>query len=96
MYAKKCWKARIYIKDANDTAVIIQVWGRYFFDKKWYKYICIKHHTYFFIFMILIAIYYILAIAVLTLHFTGHLERWGMEWLVFVFAATVFPAVLYL
>ncbi|WP_020183112.1 MULTISPECIES: hypothetical protein [unclassified Methylotenera] len=46
--------------------------------------------------MILIAIYYLLAIAVLTLHFTGHLERWGMEWLVFVFAATVFPAVLYL
>jgi hypothetical protein len=46
--------------------------------------------------MILIAIYYLLAIAVLTLHFTGHLERWGVEWLVFVFAATVFPAVLYL
>ena len=46
--------------------------------------------------MVLIAIYYALAIAVLTLHFTGHLERWGMEWLVFVFALTVFPAVLYL
>ncbi|EUJ11631.1 hypothetical protein Meth11DRAFT_2477 [Methylophilaceae bacterium 11] len=50
----------------------------------------------FLLLMILIAIYYLLAIAVLTLHFTGHLERWGMEWLVFVFAATVFPAVLYL
>ena len=48
------------------------------------------------IFMVLIAIYYALAIAVLTLHFTGHLERWNMEWLVFVFALTVFPAVLYL
>lgn len=46
--------------------------------------------------MIFIAIYYLLAIAVLTLHFTGHLERWNMEWLVFVFAITVFPAVMYL
>ncbi len=46
--------------------------------------------------MILLAAYYILAIIVLTLHFTGHLERWNMEWLVFVFALTVFPAVLYL
>jgi hypothetical protein len=43
--------------------------------------------------MILLAIYYALAIAVLTLHFTGHLERWNMEWLVFVFAITVLPAV---
>ena len=41
--------------------------------------------------MIWIAIYYVLAIAVLTLHFTGHLERWNAEWLVFVFAVTVFP-----
>lgn len=46
--------------------------------------------------MVLIAIYYALAITVLTLHFTGHLERWNMEWMVFVFALTVFPAVLYL
>ena len=46
--------------------------------------------------MLLIAIYYALAIAVLTLHFTGHLERCNAEWLVFVFALTVFPAVLYL
>jgi len=46
--------------------------------------------------MILIALYYLLAIVVLTLHFTGHLERWGLEWMVFVLALTVFPAVLYL
>ena len=47
-------------------------------------------------FMVFIALYYALAIAVLGLHFTGHLERWNMDWLVFVFALTVFPAVLYL
>jgi hypothetical protein len=46
--------------------------------------------------MILIALYYLVAIVVLTLHFTGHLERWNLEWLVFVLAITVFPAVLYL
>ncbi len=46
--------------------------------------------------MILLAIYYLLAITVLILHFTGHLERWNMQWLVFVMALTVFPAVLYL
>lgn len=46
--------------------------------------------------MIYIAIYYLVAIAVLSLHFTGHLERWNMEWLVFIFALTVFPAVMYL
>ncbi len=56
----------------------------------------IKKLAVLFISMILIAIYYLLAIAVLTLHFTGHLERWNMEWLVFIFALTVFPAVLYL
>jgi uncharacterized membrane protein len=30
------------------------------------------------------------------LHMTGHLERWGMEWILFVFAVAVFPAVIYL
>ncbi len=46
--------------------------------------------------MVFIALYYALAIGVLTLHFTGHLGRWNIEWVVFVFAITVFPAVLYL
>lgn len=46
--------------------------------------------------MILLAIYYLVAISSLVLHFTGHLERWNMEWVVLVLAATVFPAVLYL
>ncbi len=41
-------------------------------------------------------LYYIVAIAVLILHFTGFLARHNMEWLVLVLAATVFPAVIYL
>ena len=41
-------------------------------------------------------IYYIIAIAVLVLHFTGVLARYNMEWLVLVLAVTVFPAVIYL
>ncbi|HEY9193544.1 MAG TPA: hypothetical protein VIO81_11780 [Methyloversatilis sp.] len=40
--------------------------------------------------------YYVVAIAVLILHFTGFLARNNLEWLVFVLAVTVFPAVLYL
>lgn len=41
-------------------------------------------------------LYYVVAITVLILHFTGFLARHNVEWLVFVLAATVFPAVLYL
>ena len=41
-------------------------------------------------------IYYIVAITLLILHFTGHLERWGIEWLIFALALTVFPVVIYL
>lgn len=44
----------------------------------------------------LFAIFYITAFIVLVLHFTGHLERWGMQWLVLVLAVAVFPAVIYL
>lgn len=44
----------------------------------------------------LFAVYYIIAFIVLILHFTGYLERWGMQWLVLVLAVTVFPAVIYL
>jgi hypothetical protein len=44
----------------------------------------------------LFALYALVAIAAIILHFTGHLERWGMEWLVVVLAVTVFPAVIYL
>ncbi|MBP6094915.1 MAG: hypothetical protein KA451_01255 [Methyloversatilis sp.] len=41
-------------------------------------------------------LYYIVAITVLILHFTGFLSRNNLEWLVFVLAVTVFPAVIYL
>ena len=44
----------------------------------------------------LFLLYYIVAIAVLIMHFTGHLQRYNMEWLVLVLAITVFPAVIYL
>jgi hypothetical protein len=44
----------------------------------------------------LFTVFYIIAFIVLILHFTGHLERWGMQWLVLVLAVTVFPAVIYL
>ena len=37
-----------------------------------------------------------MAITLLILHFTGFLARNNLEWLVFVLAVTVFPAVLYL
>ena len=43
-----------------------------------------------------LAIYYVVAIAILVLHFTGHLARYRMEWLVLVLAISVFPAVIYL
>ncbi|MDQ8021630.1 MAG: hypothetical protein REI94_07310 [Moraxellaceae bacterium] len=44
----------------------------------------------------LFALYYVVAIVVLILHFTGFLARHRVEWLVYVLAVTVFPAVLYL
>ena len=44
----------------------------------------------------LFALFYVTAIAVLVLHFTGVLARHNLEWLVLVLAAAVFPAVIYL
>lgn len=44
----------------------------------------------------LFVLYYVLAIIVLVLHFTGVLARYNVEWLVLVLAVTVFPAVIYL
>lgn len=44
----------------------------------------------------LFIIYYLVAVVVLVLHFTGVLARLNMEWLVLVLAITVFPAVIYL
>ncbi len=41
-------------------------------------------------------LYYIFAIVVLIMHFTGFLARHNIEWMVLVLAVTVFPAVIYL
>jgi hypothetical protein len=43
-----------------------------------------------------LALFYVFAIIVLALHFTGWLARKNLEWLVLVLAVAVFPAVLYL
>ncbi len=44
----------------------------------------------------LFTLYYIVALVVLVLHFTGFLARRRLEWLLYVVALTVFPAVLFL
>jgi hypothetical protein len=44
----------------------------------------------------LFILYYIVAITILVLHFTGFLARNNLEWLVLLLAVTVFPAVIYL
>jgi hypothetical protein len=41
-------------------------------------------------------IFYVIAIAIIVLHFTGWLKRNNLEWLVLVLAVAVFPAVLFL
>jgi hypothetical protein len=47
-------------------------------------------------FLMLFILYYVVAISILILHFTGHLQRYNLEWLILVLAVTVFPAVIYL
>ena len=39
-------------------------------------------------------LFYVLAITILVLHFTGFLARHNLEWLVLLLAAAVFPAVI--
>jgi len=41
-------------------------------------------------------VFYVIAIVVLILHFTGWLKRNNLEWLVLVLAASVFPVVIFL
>ena len=45
---------------------------------------------------ILFSLFYLVAIAIVILHFTGWLENHDMEWLVFVMAVLVFPVVIFL
>ena len=42
------------------------------------------------------ALFYVIALTVLVLHFTGWLARHRMEWLVLVLAVAVFPAIYFL
>ena len=45
---------------------------------------------------ILFGLFYLVAISVLILHFTGWLAERNLEWLVYVIAVLVFPVVLFL
>ena len=44
----------------------------------------------------LFALFYVIAITILIMHFTGFLARHNLEWLVLLLAASVCPAVYYL
>jgi hypothetical protein len=44
----------------------------------------------------LFILFYIVAITVVVLHYTGFLRQHNLEWLVFVLAVAVLPAVIYL
>ena len=46
--------------------------------------------------MLYISLYYVAAITILVMHFTGFLVRHNIEWLVLVLAVSVFPAVIFL
>jgi hypothetical protein len=41
-------------------------------------------------------IFYLIAIAIIIMHFTGFLRRNNLEWLVLVLAVATFPAVIFL
>lgn len=45
---------------------------------------------------ILFGLFYVTALGVIILHFTGWLAERNLEWLVFVMAVLVFPVVLFL
>lgn len=40
--------------------------------------------------------FYVIAVIVLILHFTGWLKRNSLEWMILVLAAAVFPVVIFL
>ena len=40
--------------------------------------------------------FYVVAVIILVLHFTGWLKRNGLEWVVLVLAIATFPAVIFL
>jgi low affinity Fe/Cu permease len=44
----------------------------------------------------LLAVFYVFAITLIIMHYTGWLARHNLEWLLYILALTVFPAVLWL
>lgn len=44
----------------------------------------------------LLTLFYIVAITILVMHFTGFLKRHNIEWIVLILAAAVVPALIYL
>ena len=44
----------------------------------------------------LLAAFYVLAIILVIMHYTGWLQRHNLEWLLYILALTVFPAVIWL
>ena len=44
----------------------------------------------------LLALFYVLAIILIIMHYTGWLQRHNLEWLLYILALTVFPAVIWL
>jgi hypothetical protein len=44
----------------------------------------------------LLAAFYVLAITLIIMHYTGWLARHNLEWLLYILALTVFPAVIWL
>ncbi len=44
----------------------------------------------------LFALFYLIALVILVLHFTGVLARYNLEWLVLALAVVIFPAIIYL
>ena len=46
--------------------------------------------------IMLLAAFYVLAITLIIMHYTGWLARHNLEWLLYIMALTVFPAVIWL
>ena len=44
----------------------------------------------------LLALFYVLAIILIIMHYTGWLAKHNLEWLLYILALTVFPVVIWL
>lgn len=41
-------------------------------------------------------LYALICVVIIAMHYTGHLRRYGLEWLIWVLVVTIIPAILYL